>query len=140
MPDFLAEVLTWPSNYGIALAVQTAMDLNLPPTVMILADRQPTDGWSPQDKKLAIAWTVLQRETCTKCGQPMWVCRGSNKNIGFSVRKGMCYQSAELEKRSDREGAKLKKGEYFYATPKTYDDTPLPGALRKAYMEELAEE
>lgn len=130
MPDFLADSLTWPKHYHIALAVQTAMDLHLPPTFMLLEGKQPTDPWSRHDKKLAVAWTIMNKETCPKCGQPIWICRSSDKNLGFSVKVGLCYASAELEKWQDsKRGKNLKKGEYPYVVPTMYDDSPLPSRL-----------
>lgn len=137
MPDFLAEVLTWSNNYYNAIAVQTAYELGLPPT-SFLGDKQPSEEWSREDKKLAMAWTILQKETCQKCGQPLWICRSSNKNILFRVRKATCYAAAELEKKQDDKRFKLAKGEYAYAVPYTLDESPLPS--RRDYLESLSED
>ena len=138
MPGFLADALTWPSNYAYTLAVQTAMKLGLPPSVMF-TDRQPEDGWSKADKKLAIAWTILEKETCRECGQPLWICRSSNKNLLFSVRTDLCYAKAELDKwQESTKAKKLKRGEHPYIVAKMRDETePMPS--RRAYLEELAE-
>lgn len=139
MPGFLAEVLTWPKNYEYAIAVETAMNLKLPPTVMLQEDRQPTEGWSGADKKLAKAWTILQKETCGKCGQPLWVCRSSNRDLLFKVRKGLCYASAELEKWEAGKNSTLKKGEYPYILAEMRNETdPLPS--RRDYLKELADD
>lgn len=136
MPDFLADALTWPSNYSYFIAVRTAMDLHLPPTVMIIDNRQPTAGWTPSDKKLAMAWTILQIETCKHCGQPLWICRSANKNLGFSVRTDTCYAKAELEKWEKGKTAKnLKPGVYPYTVPVMRTEEPLPS--RKAYIKQV---
>ena len=139
MPGFLAEVLTWPSNHGVALAVQTAMDLHMPPSMFILTDKQPTDPWTQVDKKLALAWTVLQRETCKQCGQPLWICRSSERDLGFSVRTDVCYASAELEKwKTTKRASSLKKGEHPYVVAQMRkDEQPMP--TRKRYLLELSE-
>jgi len=138
MPDFLAEVLTWPGNYEYAIAVETAKEWGVPPTLFILEDRKPNEGWTAYDKKLALAWTVLQKETCGICSQPLWICRSSNKNLTFSIRTDVCYASRDLEKfKKSQRGKNLKDGEYPYIVPKMYDDSRLPS--RREWLEELAE-
>lgn len=138
MPGFLADVLSQPRNYGYALSVQTAMELGLPPTVLIYDERQP-DKWRPEDKKLAIAWTILQRETCKSCGQPMWLCRSDNRQLGFKVKTSVCYADKELNSKENKKRAeKLKPGETQYVVPYMYDDSPLPS--RQEYMAGLAED
>jgi hypothetical protein len=138
MPDFLAEVLTWPSNYYNAVAVETAYKMGLPPTSLI-TNKQPSEGWSKEDKKLAMAWTILNREACQKCGQPLWICRSSEKNLLFKVKKDVCYASAELEKYQNKKPApKLRPGEYTYAVPEMLDGSPLP--TRRDYLSDLNED
>lgn len=138
MPDFLAEVLTWPKSYTYALAVETAMNNSVPPTTFILKDKQPSDGWSSADKKLAVAWTVLNKEICKTCGNPLWICRSSDKNLLFSVRKDTCYAKAELERWEKKNKTPLKPGEYPYVVPSMrHDEDPLP--RRAAYLAELQE-
>lgn len=140
MPGFLAEVLTWGHNFQYTLAVETAMELHLPPTVFIIPDRQPTDGWSDADKKLALAWTILKKETCGKCGQPLWICRSNNKNLSFKIRTDICYASMALEKwQESSRGKKLKKGESPYIVPSMYrEDEKLP--TRRDYQKQLEED
>lgn len=140
MPDFLAEALTWPKNYTSMLAVQTAMDMKLPPTLMLLDKKQPTDPWTQQDKKLAVAWTILNKETCKECGNPLWICRSENKYLGFKVQKAHCYAKAELQKwEGSAAGKNLKPGDYPYVVPKMYDkEMSLP--TRSEYIEQLIED
>jgi hypothetical protein len=129
MPDFLAEVLTWPSNYYNAIAVETAYKQGLPPT-SFLGDKDPSEGWSREDKKLAMAYTILQREVCSQCGQPLWICRSGNNQLVFKVRKDVCYSKAEIEKYHNKKPApKLKPGEYVYTVPEMLDNSPLPSRL-----------
>lgn len=138
MPDFLAEVLTWPSNYYNTIAVETAVKMGLPPTSFI-TNKSPSEEWSREDKKLAMAWTILQHETCSKCGQPLWICRSSAKNLQFKIKKDLCYASAELEKPANKKRAEsLKPGEYQYVVPYTIDESPLPS--RREYLESFNED
>jgi len=138
MPDFLAEVLTWNNNYYNAVAVETAVGMGLRPTAFI-NDGDPRGEWSREDKKLAMAFTIMQRETCQKCGQPLWICRSDNKNLQFKAQKGVCYVTAELEKAAEsRANKNLKKGQYLFAVPYMFDESPLPS--RREYLESLNED
>lgn len=138
MPGFLAEVLTWPHNYYNYMAVETAVKMSLPPT-SFLTDKDPSSGWSREDKKLAIALTILTRESCQKCGQPLWICRSSERNLLFKVKKATCYASAELEKGAEKKQNKtLKPGEYLFTVPYMLDGSALPS--RRGYLESLAED
>jgi hypothetical protein len=140
MPDFLADALTWPQNYRAAIAVQTAYDMGVPPLTFLKDDSQPTDKWTDADKKLLMAWTILQKETCQECGQPLWICRSNNNNLTFSVRKGLCYAKLAMEKWKDTSAGKnTKPGEVPYVLPSRYDETlPLPS--RRDYLQQLAED
>ena len=138
MPDFLAEVLTWSHNYSYLMAVQTAVKLGLPPTSFV-TNKSPSEGWSREDKKLAIAVTILERETCDKCGQPLWICRSNNRNLLFKTRKATCYAKAEFEKASKKkQNENLKPGEYMYVVPFMLDDSSLPS--RREWLDDLAED
>lgn len=91
---------------------------------------QPTDPWEPYDFKLLEAYQILQDETCSMCGQPIWICRSDSSNIRIKVRKTQCNVSAELEKKQESDEKrkhKLKPGEYYYTVVETYDGGPLPG-------------
>lgn len=139
MPDFLAEVLSWPQNYQHTIAVQTAYELGIPPTSLILPDKQPSDPWTPQDKKLAIAYTILKRETCGKCGQPLWICRSSNNMLSFSVRSDVCYAAAALDSYNNNKTTKKERpGEYRYVVPVMLNDEPMP--RRIDYLKEQLED
>lgn len=141
MPDFLAEVLTWSKNYYNLMAVQTAVKMGLPPTSM-LSDKQPSEGWSREDRKLAIALTIMERETCSKCGQQIWICRSTDKNLLFQTKKATCYATAQSEKDAKSNQFKaenLKPGEYTFVVPYMYgDDQTLPS--RSDYLASLVDE
>lgn len=140
MPDFLANALTWPQNYTAALAVQTAYEMGIRPLVFLQDDAQPTDAWTQEDKKLLMAWTILTKETCGECGQPLWICRSDNNNLTFSVRKGMCYSKLAMEKwKETNAGKNIKAGEVPYVMPQRYDEEiPLP--TRMDYLRQLSED
>lgn len=90
---------------------------------------QPTDPWEPYDFKLLEAYQILQDETCSMCGQPIWICRSDSSNVRIKVRKTQCNVSAELEKKQEsdeKRKSKLKPGEYYYTVVETYDKGPLP--------------
>lgn len=138
MPDFLAEVLTWPDNYYNAIAVETAVNMGLPPT-SLLTEKQPSEEWSREDKKLAMAWTLLQHETCGYCAQPLWVCRTESSNVRFRTQKGVCFAKQAQDKYAEsKQGKDLKPGEYLYTTAYTQDGSPLPS--RREYLESLNED
>lgn len=139
MPGFLAEELTKPHNFSARLAVQTAVDMSLPPT-LFMTNRTDALKWSDDDKKLALAYTILQKETCSQCGQPLWICRSSNNKLDFSIQKDTCYVDAELQRasKSKQKSDELKDGEFRFAVPKMIDNSPLPS--RDAYLDELKEE
>jgi len=86
-----------------------------------------------------MAWTILKKETCKECGQPLWICRSSEKNLTFSVRTGVCYAKAELDKwQKGTKSQKLKNGEHPYIVAKMRrEEDPLPS--RQRYLKELAE-
>jgi hypothetical protein len=138
MPGFLADILTQPRNSGYLLSVQTAMKMSLPPTVFIYDDRQP-DKWTREDKKLAMAATLLERETCQYCGLPLWVCRSDNNFLGFKIRTDMCHADRELNSKANAKKAEnLKPGEHQYIVPYMMNDEPLPS--RAEYVRGIRED
>jgi hypothetical protein len=80
---------------------------------MLLTDKQPSDGWSLTDKKLAIAFQILEEETCPDCGIPLWIGHSDDENIVFEIKSTVCYSCAEVEaardKPSKRKDVKGKK-------------------------------
>lgn len=106
---------------------------------MILHE-QPTKEWRPFDFLLLEAYQILQDETCPQCGQPVWICRSTDRNVYITVQKARCFVTAELEKAQD--GAKgkktLKPGEYMYPQVRPLDaGTELP--TREDYFNSLIE-
>lgn len=142
MPGFLAEQLTLSENYHVAVATETALNLNMPPLEFILDES--SGGWSRLDKKLAIAMTIMNKEKCGGCGNPVWVCRNSSNNIDFSVRKGICYAKAAQDKYEERQSKlrnnKTKPGEFVYTVPMQVNGKPIPVGTRSEYYAAEAED
>lgn len=144
MPGFLAEALTWNENHHILVAVETAYELNMPPTDFINPMKKEEGIWSGLDKKLVYAYKLIQKETCGLCGNPIWICRNEDRNIDFSIRVGVCHSKANMEKEEERrsktKSGKLKNGQYLYSTPIQVNGKPIPKGTRKAYFENLSED
>lgn len=129
MPDFLADVLSRADNYGIVQAMEAALEKQFAPTLFLYNGKQPSDPWDQTDKKLAIAFHILNKQTCPKCGQPLWVCRSNDRNLVFKVKSGTCYASKALEdkqKADEKANRKLKNGEFQYVVPEMLFDNPYP--------------
>ena len=140
MPPFLADVLTWPGNRHYVTAIKTARDFSVPPTVLILNGRQPSDGWSATDKKLAIAFQILEDETCGDCGIPIWLGHNDDENIVFEIKSRVCYSCAQVEKdREKKETRKNKrkddKGEKNFIQQREGSATP---SRQEYYLQEAA--
>lgn len=90
---------------------------------------QPNEPWEPSDFKLIEAYQILQDETCSMCGQPIWICRSDSSDIQIKVRKAQCNVSAETEKKQaadEKAKRKMKPGEYYYTVVDTYSGGYLP--------------
>jgi len=134
MPDFLAETLTWPGNRHYVNAIKTAREWGVPPLV-ILAEAQPSDGWTPADRKLAQALTILEAETCGQCGVPVWLAYSTDNRVQFKIESSFCYACAVLEQdRRDHEKKKSKPGEVRTVQPTTvFAEDRLP-SRRESYQ------
>lgn len=111
MPRFLADVLTWPTNRPFITAIKAARDFSIPPSVLMLRTRQPSDGWSQADKKLAVAFQILEDETCPDCGIPIWIGHSDDEHIQFSIKSRTCYSCARVEQEqadAEKRAAKRK--------------------------------
>jgi hypothetical protein len=144
MPHFLADVLTWPGNRAYITAIKAARDFSIPPTVLMLRDRQPSDGWSTADKKLAVAFQILEDETCPECGVPIWVGHSDDENVVFEVKSRVCYSCAEIETEQDREAnrknkRKPTKGEKHFVTTVPNEHIPSREAYYLAESEKFKE-
>ena len=108
----------------------------------MLFHEQPTDPWNPFDFLLLEALQILEQETCSECGNPIWICRNDNAhNVGFKIKVTTCYAKAELDKwqeRQDKSNKKLGPGEIPYIVSYTYDDSDMPS--RNSYYQGLQED
>jgi hypothetical protein len=84
---------------------------------------KPSDWADERNRKLAMATTILEEESCKSCGTPAWIGMSTNNEIVFDIKSTTCYACAELEK--DREsyekgrgGKPRQKGETRYARPR----------------------
>ena len=102
---------------------------------------QPSEPWTEFDFMLVEALQVLEDETCSDCGNPIWVCRNDNAaNVGFKIKQTVCYAKAELDKwreQQEKRKVKAKPGESPYIVAYTYDDGPMP--TRASYYEGLSD-
>lgn len=84
---------------------------------------------------------MLEDETCSECGNPIWVCRNENAdNVGFKIKITKCFAKAELDKWREAEEKKKKKpkpGEMPYIVAYTYDGGQMPS--RAGYYESLSD-
>lgn len=96
------------------------------------------------------AYQILKDETCSDCGNPIWICRNEfADNVGFKIKSIKCFAKAELEKHHEKESkrtnAKKKFGETEYVVAYTYDGSPMPSrmqyfeAIMKNAMDEIEE-
>jgi hypothetical protein len=107
----------------------------------MLFHEQPTNPWNDFDFMLVEAFQILEDETCSECGNPIWVCRNdSATNVGFKIKITKCFAKAELDKWREAEEKKKKKskpGEMPYIVAYTYDKGPMP--TRAEYYQSLSD-
>jgi hypothetical protein len=95
----------------------------------MLFHEQPSDPWVPFDFMLLEAFQTLQDETCSDCGNPIWICRNeSAANVGFKIKTSTCFAKAELdrwqEKEDKKKSSKKAYGQNPYIVAYTYDEGP----------------
>lgn len=100
----------------------------------MLFKEQPTDPWTDFDFILVEAMQILEDETCSQCGNPIWICRNENAHsIGFKVKTATCFATAELERwqeKEEKKNTKKKKyGQYPYTVPYSYDGSDMPSRI-----------
>jgi len=119
--------------------LKTARSWALPPLTLLTGKKS---DWSDErNRLLAVALTILEDETCSQCGVPVWLGHSSNNEIEFEVHSSICFSCADLEKDREDRGRKPKKGETRYAIARNVwgDDVPLPSRF-DSYMEEFRKE
>lgn len=83
------------------------------------------------NKKLKMAWQVLEDETCKMCGTPSWFGRNPDNNVDFDERSSVCkgcdHLNRKSEERNKKKGHKHNPAITYYVTPKTVmKETKLP--------------
>lgn len=103
----------------------------MPPLTMLMGT--PSDWSDERNRKLALALTILEDETCKSCGTPAWIGHSTNNELIFDIKGSVCYGCAELERDKEnyekkRGGRPRQKGETKYVSPRNVwgADHPLP--------------
>lgn len=133
--------MTWAGNRQYIVKIKAAITAGIRPCAMIFHE-QPTEAWTTFDFLLLEAYQNLQDETCSECGNPIWICRNENaSNVGFQVKIAKCFAKAELddwyEKQEKSNSKKKTHGEYPYTVAYTYDGSQMPS--RMEYLEFLSQ-
>lgn len=90
------------------------------------------------DRRIILAYQILQDETCQTCGVPVWIGHNEDNTITFQVHDSTCFSCASLETsrektRSEvqgRESSRFGVTEYVVAAKDAGTDAygnPLPG-------------
>lgn len=108
----------------------------------MLFHEQPDMPWTKFDFLLLEAYQILQDETCSMCGNPIWICRNEYaNNVGFKIKSAKCFAKAELDKHNERQEKKKSKskkyGEQDYVIPYAYNEGELP--TRMGYLNAAAQ-
>jgi hypothetical protein len=108
----------------------------------MLFHEQPTEPWNDFDFLLIEAYQTLQDETCSQCGNPIWICHNEEaSHVGFKIKNSKCFAQAELEKYQEKEDNKKTKkkkyGERPYIVAFTYDGSEFPS--RTEYYQSLSQ-
>ena len=69
---------------------------------------QPTDPWVEVDFKLLEAYQIIEQETCSSCGQPIWLCRSEDQRLGFELHTSTCYGDKKIKEWSEKQSKKKK--------------------------------
>lgn len=119
--------------------LRSAINLNQRPTAALLCDSDPQGEWMRLDYLLVDAYYTMDREICTICNNPIWLCHSTDNRIEFKATVQTCFAKAEIEEfEKSEKGKALTAGEYVVARPIGLDDgrgnfEPLPNR-RDAYQ------
>lgn len=112
--------------------IRSAITQGQRPTAALLYDPNPKGEWDKLDYLIQDAYFVMDREICTICNNPIWLCHSTDNRIEFEVQKRTCYAKAEIEDfEKSKDGKSLDSGEYLIARPVGLEDgkgnyEPLP--------------
>lgn len=112
--------------------LRSAMTQGHCPSAALTYDPNPNRDWTRLDYLLQDAFFTMDRELCTICNNPIWLCHSTDNRIEFEVKTRTCYAKAEIEafEKGER-GKNLGEGEYLVAKPVGLEDgsggyEPLP--------------
>lgn len=100
----------------MARDIRAALAAGIRPSVLVF-NEQPGD-WSDADRRLLRAYQTLQDESCSHCGNPVWLCRSGK--VEWSVAQSTCNADRALEvwrEAQDKAGRKPKPGSHPYPDP-----------------------
>lgn len=106
----------WDRNIRYISRLRSAVEMRQRPTAALLELSDPFTGWTPHDYRLQEALSIIEKEKCQTCGNPVWLCHSADNSIDFEIEVGACYAKAELEDYEEKPGVeKLEPGQYRYA-------------------------
>jgi hypothetical protein len=109
--------LVWQRNLPYLSRIKAAVDAHLRPTAALLEQPDPHSGWTSYDYRLLEALSIIEREKCPTCGNPVWLCHSYDNTIEFEVKVGNDYAKAAIEEyEKDESKPKLTPGQFLYAT------------------------
>lgn len=79
---------------------------------------------------------MIEDEKCPQCGQPVWLCRSTDKDLSWTVKESICYASRAKEEKEANRNKKSRRekisasersswGRIEYSVPRTMN-TELP--------------
>lgn len=77
------------------------------------------------DLALMSAWTILKRETCSKCGVPYWWGHNTDRYINFTAEQVTCHACAAVEAH-DKNTKDREPGSTTYPQLSMFFDKPRP--------------
>jgi hypothetical protein len=97
--------------------LRAAILRGLRPTTLLLG-KQPYSKWNRLDRLLLEAYQLLEDETSTSSGLPIWLTRSLDPNIQFIVESGIDNADAAIADWDKKHGGdKSKPGQYRFAVP-----------------------
>lgn len=135
-------MLAEPQNRHLLIDVEAALKFGQPPTAFF--GHTGHTEWEPWDYALARAYTILEKEKCSQCGNWVWVCHSSRSDVAFVTGKDICHATAAVQETEWRESHKptdkLDKatkdgfGRRHYPKTKLLYDAEMP--TREEYYEQ----
>lgn len=120
--------------------IRAALKAKVSPSAMILEEPDAYE-WRPWiDYRLVEALQVLEEETCSQCGNPLWLCHSSSPNVDVEIGYDSCIVAEAVTKHNDKESKKKRsknKGQVYGRIIPIREGVALP--TREEYYKELSE-